>query len=93
MRQTVHSLKSHSFDPMFVDYMSSSFWLLAVGSRDLSQAEKRFVFTSLATHKMATIFVQNDQLFPHKTILRDFFNDDSDYLAFKETTCSYSKFV
>ena len=36
VRQTVHSLKSHSFDPMFVDYMSSSFWLLAVGSRDLS---------------------------------------------------------
>ena len=73
--------------------MFSKILQLAVGSRDLSQAEKKIVFTSWATHKMATIFVQNDQLFPHKTILRDFFNDDSDYLAFKETTCSYSKFV
>ena len=36
VQQTVNSLNCHSFDPMLVDHTSSSIWLLAVGSRDLS---------------------------------------------------------
>ena len=41
--------------------MCSSLLQLAPGSRDLSQAEKKIcVFTSLETHKMTTVFTQND---------------------------------
>jgi hypothetical protein len=40
--------------------MSSSFWLLAVGSRDLSQAEKETTACKAEkTHKMITIFTKN----------------------------------
>ena len=45
--------------------MSSNFWLLAVGSRDFSQAEKE---TNLCKaeqiHKMTTTFIQNDNKGP-----------------------------
>ena len=45
--------------------MSSSFWLLAVGSRDLSQAEKKItVVKDEQIHKMPIIFTQNDNLGP-----------------------------
>ena len=40
--------------------MSSSFWLLALGSRDLSQAEKEIIDCyAEQIHKMTTIFTQN----------------------------------
>ena len=43
--------------------MSSRFWFFAVGSRDLSQAERE-ITASKAEQKqnMATIFTQNDKL-------------------------------
>jgi len=43
--------------------MSSSFWLLALGPRDLSQAEKQIIdcYTE-KVHKMIVIFTQNDNL-------------------------------
>ena len=41
--------------------MFSNFWLLAVGSRDLSQAEKEITACKVEQiHKMTTIFTQND---------------------------------
>ena len=44
-----------------VVYMSSSFWLLAVESRDLSQAEKEITaFKAEQINKMTTIFTQNN---------------------------------
>ena len=46
-----------------VVYMSSSFWLSAVESRDLSQAEKKIpAFKAEQINKMTTIFSQNDNL-------------------------------
>ena len=43
-----------------VFYMSSSFWLLAVGSNDLSEAEKEITACKAEqTNKMTTIFSQN----------------------------------
>ena len=43
-----------------VVYMSSSFWLLAVGSNDLSEAEKEITACKAEqTNKMTTIFSQN----------------------------------
>ena len=43
--------------------MSSSFWLLAVGSRDLSQADKETTAcTAEQIHNMTNIFTQNDNL-------------------------------
>ena len=40
--------------------MSSSFWLLAVESRDFSHAEKeRTAFKAEQIHKMTIIFTQN----------------------------------
>ena len=40
--------------------MSSSFWLLELGSRDLSQAEKETTACKAEKiHKMITIFTQN----------------------------------
>ena len=46
-------------------YMSSSFWLLGVESRDFSQAEKeRTACKAGQIHKMAAIFTQNDNLGP-----------------------------
>ena len=48
-----------------VVYMSSSFRLLDVGSRDLSQAEKEITACkNNQIHKETTIFVQNDNLEP-----------------------------
>ena len=48
-----------------VVYMSSSFWLLAVGSRDLSQAEKEITACKAdQIHKMTTIFTLNNNLGP-----------------------------
>ena len=45
--------------------MSSSFWLLAVSSRDLSQAEEEITaFKTEQIHKMTTIFTQSDNLGP-----------------------------
>ena len=42
-------------------YMSSSFWLLGVESRDFSQAEKAGTASKAEQiHKMTTIFTQND---------------------------------
>ena len=42
-------------------YMSSSFWLLGVESRDFSHAEKeRTACKAKQIHKMTTIFTQND---------------------------------
>ena len=50
--------------------MSSSFWLLALGSRDLSQAEKeRNSCKAEQINKMTTIFTQNDNFFSNLTIL------------------------
>ena len=44
----------------WVLYMSSSFWLLRVESRDFSQAEKeRIARKAVQIHKMMTIFTQN----------------------------------
>ena len=44
-------------------YMSSSFRLLRVESRDFSQAEKeRTACKAVQIHKMTTIFTQNDNL-------------------------------
>ena len=42
-------------------YMTSNFWQLAVGSRDLSQAEKKYVIVCKAgkVHKMTTTFTKN----------------------------------
>ena len=41
-------------------YMSSSFWLLGVESRDFSQAEKeKTACKAEQIHKMTTIFTQN----------------------------------
>ena len=37
---------------------------MAVGSRNLSQAEKTITVTIWAIHKMTTIFTQNDNLGP-----------------------------
>ena len=49
--------------------MSSSLLQLAVGSHNLSQAEKKIiVVASWATHKMTLIFTQNNNFSP-KTIL------------------------
>ena len=40
--------------------MFSSFWLLGVDSRDLSQAEKeRTAYKAEQIHKMTIIFIQN----------------------------------
>ena len=45
-------------------YMSSTFWLLGVESRDFSQAKKeRTACNTEQIHKMTTIFTQNDNLF------------------------------
>ena len=44
-------------------YMSFSFWMLRVESRDFSKAEKeRTACKAEKIHKMATIFTQNDNL-------------------------------
>ena len=41
--------------------MSSSFWLLGVESRDFSQAEQeRTAGKAEKSHKVTTIFIQND---------------------------------
>ena len=46
-------------------YMSSSFWLLGVESRDFSQAEnERTACKAEQIHKVTTIFTQNDNLRP-----------------------------
>ena len=46
-------------------YMSSSFWLLGVVSRDFSQAEnERTACKFKQIHKMTTIFTPNDNLGP-----------------------------
>ena len=46
-------------------YMSSSFWLLVVESRDFSHAEKeRTASKAEQIHKMTIIFTQNDNLGP-----------------------------
>ena len=43
--------------------MSSSFWLLALGPRDLSQAEKEITFCKAELiHKRTTFFTQNENL-------------------------------
>ena len=43
--------------------MSSSFWLFAVGSCDLSQAEKEITACKAEEiHKLTTIFTQNGHL-------------------------------
>ena len=48
-----------------VHYMSSSFWLLEVESRDFSHAEKeRTTCKAEQIHKMTTIFTPNDNLGP-----------------------------
>ena len=45
--------------------MSSSFWLLGVEKRDLSQAEKeRTAYKDEQIHKMTTIFTQNGPSLP-----------------------------
>ena len=45
--------------------MFSNFWLLAVGSRDLSQAEKEITACKVEQiHKLTTIFTQKDNLGP-----------------------------
>ena len=45
--------------------MSSSFELLALGSRDLSQAEKEITACkNKQIHKVTSIFTQNDNLGP-----------------------------
>ena len=45
-----------------VVYICSSSWLLAGGSRDLSQAEKKItVVKDEQIHKMTIIFTQNGQ--------------------------------
>ena len=50
--------------------MSSSFWLLALGSRDLSQAEKEITASKAEQiQKMKTIFTQSDHFFSNLTIL------------------------
>ena len=47
-----------------VVYMSSSFWLLAVESHVLSQAEKEITACKAdQIHKMTTIFTQNSNHF------------------------------
>ena len=57
-------LQKHS-STLWVLYMSSSFWLLGVESRDFSQAEKeRTAWKVEQIHKMTTIFTQNDNLGP-----------------------------
>ena len=49
----------------WVLYMSFSFWLLGVESRDFSQAEKETTGCKAEEiHKMTTIFTQNDNLGP-----------------------------
>ena len=49
----------------FSTYMSSSFWLLEVESRDFSHAEKkRTACKDDQIHKMTTIFTQNDKQGP-----------------------------
>ena len=40
-------------------YMSSSFWLLEVESRDFSHAEKETAYKAEQLHKLTTIFTQS----------------------------------
>jgi hypothetical protein len=54
-----HLLATHTK----VVYISFIFWLLAVESRDLSQAEKEITAYKVEeVHKMTIIFTQNDNL-------------------------------
>ena len=51
-------------------YMSSSFWLLRVESREFSQAEKeRTASKAEQIHKMTTLFTQNDSLGSFSVVL------------------------
>ena len=65
MPTTLHSAKfSKTLESLLeMVYMFFKFWLLADGSRDLSQAEKEITACKAEKiHKMATIFTQNDNL-------------------------------
>ena len=56
---------SYLFIIIKVLYMSSSFWLLGVDSREFSQAEKkRSACKAGQIHKMTTFLPQNDNLGP-----------------------------
>ena len=62
---TVPPIHLYLIPPSWVLYMSSSFWLLGVESRDFSQAEKqRTACKAEQIHKMTTIFNQKDNLGP-----------------------------
>ena len=55
----------HSAHKPMVVYMSSSFWLLAPESRDLSQVEKEMTACKAKLiNKLTIIFTQNDNLGP-----------------------------
>ena len=59
------SIKKVVLVNVWVLYMSSSFWLLGVESRDFSQTEKeRTACKGEQIHKITTIFIQNDNLGP-----------------------------
>ena len=61
----IAQLRTGFLQKVFRLYMSSSFWLLGVESRDFSQAEKeRTACKAEQIHKMTTIFTQNDNLGP-----------------------------
>ena len=62
---TVPPIHLYLIPPSWVLYMSSSFWLLRVKSRDFSQAEKaRTACKAGHIYKMTTIFTQIDNLGP-----------------------------
>ena len=63
---TICTISSLEYASVFlVLYMSSSFWLLRVESRDFSQAEKeRTAWKAEQIHKMTIIFTQKDNLGP-----------------------------
>ena len=59
--------------PTQVVYMSSSFWLLAAGLRDLSQAEKETTACKCEQiHKLTAIWTQNDHFEQKKLPLCEF---------------------
>ena len=65
------------FLPSKVHYMSSSFWLTGVESRDFSQAEKeKTACKAEQSHEMKHVFTKNNKLGPfcrHDQFCQQFF--------------------
>ena len=75
MPTTLHSAKfSKTLESLLeMGYMFFKFWLLANGSRDLSQAEKEITTCKAdQIHKITTIFNQNNKLWPFSSVFFKF---------------------